>query len=164
MFERFQDLPLHVLVIHVVVAMLPLAALAAILFAVLPKWRWLLRLPVVVLGLGAVAVTYVARESGQAFVAAVPDLAQIVKEHEEHGDLLFWYSLAFAAVCVLAVLLLPGPSALASGRFAREGGNRVLNGLVSVVVIAISVLLVWQTYRTGDSGAKAVWDGQLPPK
>jgi len=164
MFERFGDLPLHVLVIHAAVVLLPTAALAAIAFAVLPKWRWLLRWPVVLLGLASAAVAFVARQSGLAFVQAVPDLAQIVREHEERGKLLFWFSLGFAAACVLAALLLPGPSALASGRGAKEGGSAVLNGLVSVALIGISLVLVWQTYRTGSAGATAVWDGQLPPK
>lgn len=164
MFERFGDLPLHVLVIHGAVVLLPLSALAAIAFAVLPKWRWLLRWPVLLLGLASFAVAYVAKESGQAFVAAVPDLAQLVKKHQDHGELLFWFALSFAGACVIAAVILPGPSALASGRGARTGGNQILNGLVSVALIGISLVLVWQTYRTGDSGAKAVWDGQLPPK
>ena len=45
MFERFGDLPLHVLVIHLAVLVLPVAALVAIAHALLPKWRWLLRWP-----------------------------------------------------------------------------------------------------------------------
>src|SRR6266542_1811331 len=52
MFERFGSLPLHVLVIHLAVVVLPVSALTAIAFAVLPKWRWLLRWPALVLGLG----------------------------------------------------------------------------------------------------------------
>jgi hypothetical protein len=28
--------------------------------------------------------------------------------------------------------------------------------------VVIGVLVIWQTIRTGDAGAKAVWDGQLP--
>jgi hypothetical protein len=164
MFERFGDLPLHVLVIHAAVVLLPTAALAAIAFAVLPRWRWLLRWPVLLLGLASFAIAFVARKSGEAFVAAVPELKQLVRVHQERGNLLFWFALGFAVACVLATLLLPGPSALASGRGARTGGNRLLNGLVSVLLIGISVALAWQTYRTGSAGAGAVWDGRLPPK
>ena len=65
MFERFGDLPLHVLVIHLAVVVLPVSALTAIAFAVLPKWRWLLRWPALVLGLGALVCAFVAKKSGE---------------------------------------------------------------------------------------------------
>lgn len=164
MFERFGDLPLHVLVIHAAVLVLPVSALTAIVFALMPNWRWLLRWPVLLLGLGSVALAYVARESGEAFVAAVPALEQIVREHKERGELLFWYCLAFAALAVVAFLLLGGPSALASGKGAKASRSKPLELVVSAAVVVVSVLVIWQTIRTGDSGARAVWDGQLPPK
>ncbi|MFI7063400.1 DUF2231 domain-containing protein [Kribbella sp. NPDC050124] len=162
MFERFGDLPLHVLVIHAAVVILPLAALTLIAFAVLPRWRWLLRWPALLLGLGALVLAYVAKESGQAFVAAVPTLEQAVREHEERGNLLFWFCLVFAAVSVAAVLLLGGPSALASGKGAKATKSKPLELATSAAVVVIGVLVIYQTIRTGDAGAKAVWDGQLP--
>ncbi|MEV0290086.1 DUF2231 domain-containing protein [Kribbella sp. NPDC050820] len=162
MFERFGDLPLHVLVIHAAVVVLPVAALTLIAFAVLPRWRWLLRWPALLLGLGALALAYVAKESGEAFVAAVPTLEQAVRVHEERGDLLFWFCLVFAVVSVAAVLLLGGPSALASGKGAKATKSKPLELVTSAAVVVIGVLVIYQTIRTGDAGAKAVWDGQLP--
>lgn len=162
MFERFGDLPLHVLVIHAAVVVLPVAALTAIAFAVLPRWRWLLRWPALLLGLGALVLAYVAKESGEAFVAAVPTLEKAVELHQKRGDLLFWYCLIFAVVAVAAFLLLGGTSALASGKGAKATKSRPLELLTSAAVVVIGVLVIWQTIRTGDAGAKAVWDGQLP--
>jgi hypothetical protein len=162
MFERFGDLPLHVLVIHAAVVVLPVAALTAIAFAVLPRWRWLLRWPALLLGLGSLVLAYVAKESGEAFVAAVPTLEKAVEVHQERGDLLFWYCLVFAVIAVVAFLLLGGPSALASGKGAKATKSRPLELLTSAAVVVIGVLVIWQTIRTGDAGAKAVWDGQLP--
>jgi hypothetical protein len=150
MFERFGDLPLHVLVIHLTVVLLPVAALTAIVFALVPRWRRLLRWPALVLGVGTVVCAYVAKESGEAFVAAVPTLAKAVELHEKRGDLLFWYCLIFAVVAVAAFLLL------------REGASRALELLTQAAVVVIGVLVIWQTIRTGDAGARAVWEGQLP--
>jgi hypothetical protein len=162
MFERFGDLPLHVLVIHAAVVVLPVAALTAIAFAVLPRWRWLLRWPALLLGLGSLVLAYVAKESGEAFVAAVPTLEKAVEVHQKRGDLLFWYCLVFAVIAVVAFLLLGGTSALASGKGAKATKSRPLELLTSAAVVVIGVLVIWQTIRTGDAGAKAVWDGQLP--
>ena len=39
MFREFNGLPLHVLVIHAVVVLVPLLALFAIAYGVLPRWR-----------------------------------------------------------------------------------------------------------------------------
>lgn len=164
MFERFGDLPLHVLVIHAAVVVLPVSALAAILFALVPKWRWLLRWPVLLLGLGSFVLAYVSKESGEAFVAAVPNLQQLVREHQDRGNLLFWYCLAFAVVAVLGFLLLSGPSPLASGKGAKAAKSRPLELVVSAALVVIAVLVIWQTIRTGDAGARAVWDGQLPAR
>ncbi|GAB2670276.1 DUF2231 domain-containing protein [Kribbella swartbergensis] len=164
MFERFGDLPLHVLVIHAAVVVLPVAALTAIVFAVWPRSRWLLRWPALLLGLGSLVLAYVAKESGDAFVAAVPTLEQAVREHERRGDLLFWYCVVFAVVAVVAFFLLGGPSALASGWGAKATKSKPLELITSVAVVIIGVLVIWQTIRTGDAGAKAVWDGQLPAR
>jgi Predicted membrane protein (DUF2231) len=159
MFERFGDLPLHVLVIHAAVVVLPAAAVVAIVFALVPRWRWLLRWPTLLLGLGSLAIVFVARESGKAFLGAKPALAQLVKVHQERGNLLFYYSIGFAFITILAALWLTGPSALASGRGAKTGGRRPVELVVSAGLVVMSVLIAWQTVRTGDAGAKAVWDG-----
>jgi hypothetical protein len=164
MFERFGDLPLHVLVIHLTVLVLPVAALTAIVYAVVPKWRWLLRWPTLVLGVGSLVCAYVAKESGEAFVAAVPQLQPLVKIHQDRGDLLFWFVLVFALVAVAAFLLLTGPSSLASGKGAKATKSRPLELITSAAIVVIGVIVIVQTIRTGDAGAKAVWDGQLPPK
>jgi hypothetical protein len=164
MFERFGDLPLHVLVIHLAVVLLPVSALTAIVFAVVPKWRWLLRWPTLLLGLGALVVAYVAKKSGDAFVAAVPELEQLVKVHKDRGGVLLVYCIVFAVVAIAAFLLLGGPSSLGSGKGAKATRSRPLELVVSAAVVVVGVVVIWQTIRTGDAGAKAVWDGRLPAK
>lgn len=164
MFERFGDLPLHVLVIHVAVVVLPVAALTAIVFALVPRWRWLLRWPALVLGVGSLVVAFVAKQSGQAFLAAIPALQKAVDLHQKRGNLLFWYCLIFAVIAIAAFLILGGRSPLASGKGAKATMSRPLEVITQVAVVVIAVLVIWQTIRTGDAGAKAVWGGTLPPK
>jgi hypothetical protein len=164
MFERFGDLPLHVLVIHAAVLVLPVSALVAIVFALVPKWRWLLRWPTLLLGIGSLLLAYVAKESGEAFVAAIPQLEKLVELHKDRGNLLFWFVLIFLVVAIAAFVLLGGPSQLASGKGAKATKSKPLELVVSAAVVVIGVLVIWQTIRTGDAGAKAVWDGQLPAK
>jgi hypothetical protein len=156
MFERFGDLPLHVLVIHLTVVLLPVAALTGIVFALVPRWRGVLRWPALILGVGTVVCAFVAKESGEAFVNAVPTLEKAVELHAKRGDLLFWYCLIFAVVAVAAFLLLAGVKG------DKATTSRPLELLTQAAVVVIGVLVIWQTIRTGDAGAKAVWQGQLP--
>ena len=55
---EFNGLPLHPLVVHAVVILGPLAGLTGLAYAFVPRWRWLLRWPLVALSL-VVAVTAV---------------------------------------------------------------------------------------------------------
>jgi hypothetical protein len=162
MFERFGDLPLHVLVIHLAVVVLPVAALTGIAFALVPRWRWFLRWPMLLLGLGTVVCAFVAKESGEAFVKAVPTLEKAIAIHEERGDLLVWFCLIFAVVAVAAFLLLGGRSALASGKGEKATRSRPIELVTQLAVVVVAVLVIYQTIRTGDAGARAVWEGQLP--
>lgn len=143
MFDKILGLPVHVLVIHAVVVLLPLMALLTIVTAVRPGLRerftwWVSGANAVVFGL-----TLVAKESGQALQAALG--GQVAKEHGELGSVLPLFAL-FLVVTSVGV-----------GATRR---NRSL-GPVAVVftVIAAIASLVW-TVRTGDAGARAVWEGR----
>ena len=57
-------LPLHPLIVHAVVVFVPLGALSAIGFALVPRWRWLLRWPTLLIALAAVVLTRIAVLSG----------------------------------------------------------------------------------------------------
>lgn len=151
-------LPLHPLVVHAVVVFAPLAALAAIAYAVLPGWRWALRWPLVALTLVAVVMAVLAALSGEALLEA-RDLGQRedVRTHQERGLLLRNVLLGFTVVSLGAAFRLGGPSGLASGRGARarRGGglDLAVTGLLAVGALAVLVTAV----LAGDSGSRAVW-------
>ena len=72
MFGEFRGLPLHVLVVHAAVIFVPLAALCAILFVALPRWRYQLRWPLVVLTVISFVNVLVAVQSGLTFRSDQP--------------------------------------------------------------------------------------------
>ncbi|MDX2974196.1 hypothetical protein PWY87_15160 [Kribbella solani] len=164
MFEQFQNLPLHVLVIHLAVVVLPVSALTAIAFVALPKWRRLLRWPALVLGVGALACAFVAKKSGDAFVTALPQLLPLVRLHRSRGNLLLWFVLAFAVLVVAAILLLGRPTALGSATNGKPTVSRPLELLLIGAVVVMAVVVIYQTILTGDAGARAIWGNILPKK
>jgi uncharacterized membrane protein len=153
---ELNGVPLHPLVVHAVVVLGPLAALTGLVYAAVPRWRWLLRWPLVVLAVLTAATAFLATTSGDELLEARPELEPLVEEHEERGELLRNVALGYVPVSVLAAWALGGVSALASGRGAQE--TRGALGMVAAVLLAVaSVALLVTLFLAGDSGAQAVW-------
>ena len=149
-------MPLHPLVVHAVVVLGPLAALTGLVYAAVPRWRWLLRWPLLVLAVLTAVTAFLATTSGDDLLEARPELEPLVEEHEERGELLRNVALGYVPVSVLAAWALGGVSALASGRGAQE--TRGALGMVAAVLLAVaSVALLVTLFLAGDSGALAVW-------
>ncbi|WP_270888434.1 DUF2231 domain-containing protein [Pedococcus sp. 5OH_020] len=147
MFDTVLGLPVHALVVHAVVVLLPLAALATAVWAWqrrperrTPRTGWL----VVALDAGVTVLALVAKQSGEALQRRLG--GQVALEHGSQGRWLPWLALALTAVTLLVQL-------------SRRSGDRwpvpeVVSG--SVLTVVVLVVLVW-TVRVGHSGATAVW-------
>lgn len=152
-------LPLHVLVVHAAVILIPITALLVIAFAVLPKWRWLSRWPTAAAAVGALGLAWLTRISGSEFLDVRPDLEKVVATHMERGNLLAVLMIPFAVLVLIGVWSLAGPSALASGRGQRDSRLPAMEKWLPIVLVLASLAIIALTVLTGDAGARAVWDG-----
>ena len=155
---EIDGLPLHALVIHAAVVFVPLAGLSAILFAVLPKWRYLTRWPTAALTLVALGSVWMARISGMA-LATDRQLDQLaaVQKHQDRGIQLSLLMILFAVVVGVAVWGLSGPSGFASGRGGQVARVEVLDKVLPLVVVLAALLVLVWVFLTGDAGTRAVW-------
>jgi hypothetical protein len=177
-------LPIHVLVVHAVVVLIPLAVLGAVVIAVWPAARHRYRWPV--LGLTAVGTIFVpvATETGDGLEHSLPESA-LISAHTQLGDQL----LPFAAALLLVVAGLAAVDRVATptgsgtaGRHStperqttpdREGTPertgtatavvadrtwvRPVALVLSVLTVVLGVAAAAQVVRIGDSGARAAW-------
>ncbi len=156
---EFAGLPLHPLVVHAAVVFTPLAAALAVVFAVVPRWRYLSRWPTAIAAVVALLAIWMARLSGQSYLSDNPGLQALVKTHQSRGNTLSLLMILFAVVVLVAVWSLGGPSGLVSGRGARDTQVAALDKVLpALVVVAAILVLVWVAL-TGDAGARAVWGG-----
>lgn len=155
---EIDGLPLHPLVVHATVVLVPLSALLAVALGVLPRWRWLTRWPTAALAVVAAGLTWLSTQSGQALVESRPELAVLVEAHEERGELLANAMIPFALLVVLAAWSLAGSSALASGRGAQDSRLPVLDKVLPALLVLAAVGVLVLVVRVGDSGARAVWE------
>ena len=144
MFQTFLGMPTHVLVIHVVVMLVPLACIVTVAVTAVARWRR--RLAWWVVGLNAVALlaTLVAKKSGEEFYALLGQPGAAT-QHTQLGTSMPWFALGLLVVALLAALV----------RTRRDALSTTV-GLLAVAVAAAS--LVWVA-RTGHSGTRAVWEG-----
>ncbi len=156
----FTGLPLHVLVIHLVVVLVPLATVVVALAAVLPRVRERAGLWPVALAAVALALTPVASGSGTDFQRELGAAGQVpaVIEHRDLGEALVWWVLALLAVAVAAYLVgRRERGRLDSGSDDRPPVSRSLAVLLAVAGLLVPLGVGLQTYQVGHSGAKAVW-------
>jgi uncharacterized membrane protein len=152
MFDLVNGVPIHPLVVHGVVVLLPLAILGTIAIVVRPAWRlpygWL----VVACAAVATAMLPVATSSGEALEKHVGDPG----DHAELGDQLIWFAIPLL-VLVLALVLLERRRAAGKPAVGPSVLPAAIAGLAVVAALATGV----QVYRVGDSGARAVWGDQV---
>jgi hypothetical protein len=163
-FDLINGLPVHPLVVHAVVVLLPLACLGTIAIAVRPAWRK--KYGVLVVGCAALATVLipVATSSGEALEERVGDPGK----HAELGDQLIWFAVPLLVLSVALVWLDRRHRSTASepDGGARHGAVAVATSSTATRTVAVLALLVAvaasvQVYRVGDSGARAAWGDQV---
>ncbi|GAB3932713.1 DUF2231 domain-containing protein [Micromonospora vulcania] len=181
MFEEFMGIPAHPLVLHAAVVFVPLLALLTIGYALVapirPHTRWVLGL----LALAAPVTALLAKLSGDAFFdrlrsanRVTPEFIPKLEAHQQFGNYTLYATIALAIVALALVWFVPprvadpsatDPSATetsATEANATGGGGtgRALTLALQVLSLVAAAIAVYYVIRTGDSGAKAVWEGQ----
>lgn len=151
MFDLINGLPVHPLVVHVVVVLLPLAVLGTVAIVVRPSWR--ARYGLLVVGCAAVATALVpvATSSGEALERRVGDPGR----HAALGDQLIWFAVPMLLTAAAVVWLDR------RGRAAARTGSPLVLRAVSVLALVAALAAGVQVVRVGDSGARAAWGDQV---
>jgi hypothetical protein len=142
-------LPAHILLNHFVVVLGPLTAILAIICALWPAARRRLIWLVLLLAVATLVLTPLTTSSGAWLLKRV-GASPAVKIHAELGD-----DLIYIVAALLATVLV-----LTAVHIRQARGRTVkfaLHAVVGVLVIAAAVATLVQTYRIGDSGARAAW-------
>jgi len=142
-------LPAHILLNHFVVVLGPLAAILAIICALWPAARRRLIWLVLLLAVATLVLTPLTTNSGE-WLADKLGASPAINHHAQLGDTLVYMVAALVAtVIVLAVVHIRQ----ARGRTVKLA----VQAVVGVLVIAAAVATLVQSYRVGESGARAAW-------
>lgn len=156
MFDQVMGLPAHVLMVHAAVVFVPLLAAAAAVYALVPRLRPRVGWVAALLAVAAPAATLAAVLSGQKFRdrqvsgGAGAQLLEAINAHEHYGNLTLYFSLGLGASTALLV-------------FFTQRGSRArsmpvwVDVVLAMASVALAAATAYYVFRTGDSGAKAVW-------
>ena len=140
-------LPLHPLVVHAPVVLIPLSAIALVLLIFVRKWRphyaWLAVAGLVVGTLGAVAAVL----TGNAFAETIG----LPARHATLGTILVWTAAALSVSAIVWWLLQH------QERDNEQESRIVWASSIVTVVLLVAPLII--TVLTGHSGAEAAWGG-----
>jgi len=164
--HEINGLPAHVLLIHVVIVLVPAAAVMLVASAVWPAAR--AKLGFLTPAVAAVALVFVpiTTNAGHWFQSHLPnhfgDTAG-VRHHAALGNQLLPWAIG---IFVLAAAVWVLGRRFAYGWRVADGPDRTALPVwavaaVAVLAVGISVGGVVQLYRIGDSGAKSVWGNTL---
>lgn len=156
MFDLFNGLPIHPLVVHAVVVLLPLAVLGTLAIAVRPAWRRAHGVAVVACAAVATVLVPVATSSGEELEKRVGDPGA----HAELGDQLLWFAIPVLVFALALVLLDRRTPRKADGSAPRS----TLLTAVAVLSVVAALACAVQVYRVGESGARAAWGDQVASK
>lgn len=148
-------IPLHPLIVHAAVVLVPLACAGAVAYAVLTKHRWLTRTPTLLAAAAAAVSVQLAAMTGDELKDRLNEHTKIIATHE------MWAGRLQAAAWVMLVIVaaawwsLPHHNPLPE-KGHHEGVTVLSKPLVVLLVIAAVAVLVL-VVLTGDAGARAVW-------
>jgi hypothetical protein len=159
-------LPLHILLVHAVVVLVPLAALMVVASAVWPAARAKLGFLTPAAALVALILVPVTTHAGHWLRDHLNgNLAQTanVRRHVAlGGELLPW---VIALFVVAAAVWAAGRRYELGWRSLQGESGRVapvwVTGVLAALAVAVAVVSVVQVVRIGESGSRAVWTGNF---
>jgi len=177
-------LPLHILLVHAVVVLMPLSAGLLVLTTFWTEARRRLAGPNALLALSTLVMVPLTTSAGEWLQEHLPRNEQI-REHADIGGTAIFFAIALAVLTLVVwwrdrestTVHLTGQSR-AAGEAADSGrttltkarttlrtwlapGSKTVTRVIAVLALLVAAASVYDIYKIGDSGAKASWDGKV---
>jgi uncharacterized membrane protein len=162
----YSGLPAHPLFVHVPVVLIPTTIVAAIVFMFKREWFSRYGIALAVVSIVAMSSIFITMQAGAALRGALHlqgQAATLISEHSQAAHIL-----AIVYVLFTATLIVTFAAQRISG--GMPTGLRIVDHLLSprwmltglrVALVLLSIGAGYMCFRTGDLGAKAVWQGRL---
>jgi hypothetical protein len=162
----YGGLPAHPLFVHVPVILIPSTIVAAIVFVIRPRWLVRYGIALAVVSIVAMSSVFLAMQAGAALRGELNlqgQAAKLISEHSQAAHILAIVYVLFTATLILtfAAQRISGGMPTGLGIVDSLLSSRPMLTALRVVLVLLSLIAGYMCFRTGDLGAKAVWEGRI---
>ena len=143
-------LPLHPLIIHAVVVLVPLSALGVIFLLVFPRFAPTFSPLILILLIASTVAGFIAENSGQ----SLSNRVGYPGDHAEQGERL-------AKLILLFTLLYITWFVIYRKSIKFKSADKLLKNTLSVLLLLTAIASTTLTFIVGHSGAKASWEDRI---
>jgi uncharacterized membrane protein len=173
LLNNVNGLPTHALLVHFTVVVSTAGALAGVAYAFVPRFRGWLGVPLMFVGAASIVLGIITPSSGEQLEARVGEDA-LLEKHTELGDQMGTIMIAFGILLIVTMLVArrrgqeadrDAPPARGIARIGSVPGRSqtafaaqpLLASVLTILVLAGSIVSGIWIVRTGEAGARSVW-------
>jgi hypothetical protein len=162
----YSSLPAHPLFVHVPVILIPTTIVAAIVFVVKPEWLSRYGIALAFVSIVAMSSIFLTMQAGAALRGELHlqgQAATLISEHSQAAHILAIVYVVFTAALIVTFAAQRISGGMPTGLGIVDGllSSRSIFAALRVVLVLLAIVAGYMTFRTGDLGAKAVWQGRV---
>ena len=162
----YSGLPAHPLFVHVPVVLIPTTIVAAIVFVFRRDWLSRYGIALAVVSIVAMSSIFLTMQAGAALRGELHlqgQAATLISEHSHAAHILAIIYVVFTATLILtfAAQRISGGMPSGLGIVDELLSPKPIAAALRVALVLLAIGAGYMCFRTGDLGAKAVWQGRL---
>jgi uncharacterized membrane protein len=162
----YSGLPAHPLFVHVPVVLIPTTVIIAVVFVVKPAWLTRYGIALALVSILAMSSIFLAMQAGAALRGALNlqgQAATLISEHSHAAHILAIVYVLFTATLIITFAAQRISSGMPTGLSILDEllSSKALFSALRVLLVLLAIVTSYMVFRTGDLGAKAVWQGRL---
>ncbi len=161
----YSGLPAHPLFVHVPVILIPVTVVAAVVFVLKPVWLSRYGIALAALSIVAMGSVFLTLQAGAALRGELHlqgRAATLISEHSQAAHILAIVYVVFTATLIVAFAARRISAGMPTGLGVVDAllSPRSVFTTLRVALALLAVGAGYMCFRTGDLGAKAVWEGR----
>jgi hypothetical protein len=162
----YDGLPAHPLFVHVPVVLIPVTIVVALVFIVNTAWLGRYGAALSLVSIVAMSSIFLTMQAGAALREALDlqgQAAKLISEHSQAAHILAYVYVGFTAILILtfSARQIGGGHPTGLAIVDRPLSSRATFAVLRTALAVLAVIAGYMVFRTGDLGAKAVWQGRL---
>jgi hypothetical protein len=162
----YSGLPAHPLFVHVPVILIPTTIVATVIFMFRQDWLSRYGIALAVVSILAMSSVFLTMQAGAALRGELNlrgEAATLISEHSHAAHILAIVYVVFTAMLIVTFAAKRISGGMPTGLGVLDGllSSKFLFATLRITLVLVSIVAGYMCFRTGDLGAKAVWQGRI---